>query len=335
MGVSKVNKQYFPDSLKVGIAQIAPVWLDRAQTINKIVDYVNKAADQGCALVAFGEALLPGYPFWIELTDGARFNSSIQKEMHAHYLQQAVQIETGDLKPLCDMALKRGIAIYIGCIERAVDRGGHSLYCSLVYIDAQGIIQSTHRKLMPTYEERLTWAQGDGHGLRVHKLSSFTVGGLNCWENWMPLSRAALYAQGEDLHVAVWPGNEHNTIDITRYVAKESRSYVISASAVMRKTDFPVDTPHIKIILDNSPDVLANGGSCIAGPDGAWLVEPIAGAKEQLIVAVLDHRKVREERQNFDPSGHYSRPDVTRLTINRERQSILGIVEQTSSTSDT
>lgn len=329
-----MNNADFSDSLKVGIAQIAPVWLDRVQTIAKIVDYINKAADQGCALLAFGEALLPGYPFWIELTDGARFNSSIQKEIHAHYLQQAVQIEAGDLKPLCDIALKRGIAIYIGCIERALDRGGHSLYCSLVYIDANGIIQSIHRKLMPTYEERLTWAQGDGHGLRVHKLGAFTIGGLNCWENWMPLSRAALYAQGEDLHVAVWPGNEHNTVDITRFIAKESRSYVISASAIMRKSDFPANTPHLKTILDNCPDVLANGGSCIADPDGAWLVEPVAGAREQLIVAVLDHKKVRAERQNFDPAGHYSRPDVTRLVINRERQSILSIIEQANNVGD-
>jgi nitrilase len=317
----------FSDSLKVGIAQIAPVWLDRAQTISKIVEYVNKAADQECSLVAFGEALLPGYPFWIELTDGARFNSAIQKEIHAHYMQQAVQIEAGDLKVLCDVALKRGIAVYVGCIERAANRGGHSLYCSLVYIDANGIIQSIHRKLMPTYEERLTWAQGDGHGLRVHKLAAFTAGGLNCWENWMPLPRAALYAQGEDLHIAVWPGNEHNTIDITRFIAKEARSYVISASAIMRKSDFPATTPHLKTILDNSPDILANGGSCIAGPDGAWLVEPVKSEEEQLIVAVLDHKKVRAERQNFDPSGHYSRPDVTRLVLNRERQSILSIIE--------
>lgn len=323
-----MDTEGFPDSLKVGIAQIAPVWLDRVQTIVKIVDYVNKAADQGCALLVFGEALLPGYPFWIELTDGARFNSSVQKEIHSHYSQQAVQIEAGDLQPLCDAAQKHNIAIYVGCIERAANRGGHSLYCSLVYIDASGSIQSVHRKLMPTYEERLTWAQGDGHGLRVHRLGAFTAGGLNCWENWMPLSRAALYAQGEDLHVAVWPGNEHNTVDITRFIAKESRSYVISASAVMHKTDFPVNTPHLKIILDNSPAILANGGSCIAAPDGTWLVEPVADGKEQLIVAVLEYHKVREERQNFDPAGHYSRPDVTRLVINRERQSILSIIEE-------
>jgi len=246
------------DELKVGIAQIAPVWLNREHTIDKIIKYIKLAGDAGCQLVAFGEALLPGYPFWIERTDGARFNSRVQKEIHAHYMDQAVQIEAGHLDSLCRTAAQKHIAVYLGCIDRAMDRGGHSLYCSLVYIDPQGVIQSIHRKLMPTYEERLTWAPGDGHGLRVHQLESFTVGGLNCWENWMPLARAALYAQGEDFHVAVWPGGHHNTVDSTRFIAKEARSYVLSASGLMRKTDFPTNTPHLDKILANSSDVLAN-----------------------------------------------------------------------------
>ncbi len=318
--------EHSTDNLKVGIAQIAPVWLDREQTLTKIVEYVKLAAGEGCQLVAFGEALLPGYPFWIERTDGARFNSPVQKEIYAHYLDQAVQIEAGHLEPLCDAAAQLQIAVVVGCIERAQDRGGHSLYCSLVYVDPQGVIQSVHRKLMPTYEERLAWAPGDGHGLRVHRLGAFTVGGLNCWENWMPLVRAAMYAQGEDLHVAIWPGGIHNTLDITRFIAKEARSFVISASGLMRKGDFPPETPHLDLILSNSSDLLANGGSCIAGPDGEWVVEPVVG-EEKLIVATIDHKQVRAERQNFDPAGHYARPDITQLTINRKRQSTLTIVE--------
>ena len=314
------------DKLKVGIAQIAPVWLNREQTLEKIIRYTKLAGDDGCQLVAFGEALLPGYPFWIELTDGARFNSRVQKDLHAHYMDQAVQIEAGHLERLCRVAAQKNIAVFLGCIDRAADRGGHSLYCSLVYIDPQGVIQSIHRKLMPTYEERLTWAPGDGHGMRVHRLKPFTVGGLNCWENWMPLARAALYAQGEDVHVAVWPGGIHNTADITRFIALESRSYVLSASGLMRKSDFHMDTPHLDDILTNSSNILANGGSCIAGPDGQWLVEPCL-EEERLIVATVDHQCIRAERQNFDPAGHYARPDVIRLTLNRHRQNTLSIVD--------
>ena len=203
-----------------------------------------------------------------------------------------------------------------------MDRGGHSLYASLVYIDREGQIQSVHRKLQPTYEERLTWSPGDGNGLVTHKLKQFTVGGLNCWENWMPLPRTALYAQGENLHIAVWPGNDFNTKDITRFIARESRSYVISVSSLMRKTDFPEATPHLQEILAKAPDILAKGGSCIASPDGEWLLEPVLH-KEGLIVATLDFDRIYQERQNFDPVGHYSRPDVTKLSINRDRQTTV------------
>lgn len=313
------------DALTVGLAQIAPVWLDRERTLDKVLAAVAQAAEQGCHLVAFGEALVPGYPFWLELTNGAAFNSPRQKAIHAHYLDQAVQIEAGHLDPLCTLAAQRQIAVYLGIIERPPDRGGHSAYASLVYINAEGRIGSVHRKLMPTYEERLAWSPGDGHGLVVHRLGAFTVGGLNCWENWMPLPRAALYAQGEDLHVAAWPGNLRNTEDITRFMAKEGRSYVLSVSGLMRKSDFAT-APHLDDILVNSPPVLANGGSCLAAPDGTWVLEPVTEV-EVVRSATIDHRRVREERQNFDPAGHYSRPDVTQLTVNRRRQSTLVIEE--------
>ena len=315
------------DTLTIGLAQIAPVWLNRSQTLEKILARIHEAAEANCHLVAFGEALLPGYPFWIERTDGAKFNSPVQKEIHALYLDQAVQVEAGHLDPLCEAARERQIAVVLGIIERPADRGGHSVYASLVYIDSNGVIQSVHRKLMPTYEERLTWSPGDGHGLRVHKLGAFTVGGLNCWENWMPLVRASLYGQGEDLHIAIWPGGMHNTHNITRFIAFESRSYVASVSGLMRKSDFPADTPHLSAILENSNEMLADGGSCLAGSNGKWVVEPSVG-EEKLIVATLDHKRVREERQNFDPAGHYSRPDVTRLTVNRERQSTVTFVDE-------
>lgn len=310
--------------LTVGLAQIAPVWLNRAKTLDKILQYISQAGDQNGDLVAFGEALLPGYPFWIDMTHGALFNSPLQKTIHAHYMDQAIQIEQGHLAEVCKLAAQKKIAVYLGTIERAADRGGHSLYCSLVYIDQTGQIQSVHRKLMPTYQERLTWAPGDGHGLQVHPLGKFTVGGLNCWENWMPLARASLYGQGEDLHVATWPGGINNTQDITRFIAKESRSYVLSVSGLMRQSDFPADTPHLDLILadEDCPDPLADGGSCLAAPDGEWVIAP-APAEETLLVTSIDHTRVREERQNFDPAGHYSRPDVTQLTVNRQRQSTV------------
>ena len=310
--------------LTVGLAQISPIWLDKEKTIEKILKTIEDASTSGCELVVFGEALLPGYPFWLALTGGAEWNTKINKELHAHYANNSIQIEAGHLDKICKLCAEKNIAIYLGIIERPKDRGGHSLYCSLVYINQQGEIKSVHRKLQPTYDERLTWAQGDGFGLRVHPLKKFTLGGLNCWENWMPLARTALYSQGENLHIAVWPGSDHNTKDITRFIARESRSFVISVSNLMARKKIPKNTPHLDTILANAPDELANGGSCIAGPDGEWIVEPVLH-KEGLIIETLNFHSILEERQNFDVSGHYSRPDVTKLLVNRERQRIIEI----------
>ena len=308
------------------MAQIAPVWLNKKKTITKIEKYITEAGSKNCELIVLGEGILPGYPFWLSLTDGSKFNSPVQKGLYAHYIRNSIQIEAGDLDTICGLAKKNKIAIYLGTIERAKNRGGYSLYCSLIYIDQNGKIKSVHRKLQPTYEERLVWAAGDGNGLQVHKLKQFCVGGLNCWENWMPLARTSLYGLGENLHIAVWPGSEQNTYDITRFIAKESRSYVISVSSLMRIEDFPKDTPHLEKIIKNAPDILANGGSCIAGPDGGWVTAPVMDI-EELIFTEIDFNRILEERQNFDVAGHYSRPDVTKLIINRERQSIINIID--------
>ena len=315
------------DQLRVGFAQLAPVWLRRAATTEKMLHYVQQAAQQECQLLCFGETLLPGYPFWLDFTDGARFNSPVQKALHAHYLEEAVQIERGDLAPFSTAARNYGMALVLGVVERPADRGGHSVYCSLVYISPDGAIRNVHRKLQPTYEERLCWSPGDGHGLRTFPLGKFTLGGLNCWENWMPLPRAALYGLGEDLHIAIWPGNKRNTEILTRFLAREGRSYVISVSGLMRAADIPEDLPNSALLRENAPDWMADGGSCIAQPDGSWLIEPIT-EEECLRVVTIDHARVREERQNFDPAGHYSRPDVTQLSVNRERQSTIRIKDQ-------
>jgi len=306
-------------TLKVALAQMAPAWLNREATLGKILERLDQAAAQGAGLAVFGEALLPGYPFWPELTDGARFESALQKELFAHYARNAVDLGAGQLDPLCQRAAELGVGIYLGLIERSAERGGFSLYATLVYVSPGGRIESAHRKLMPTYEERLVWSPGDGHGLRVHDLGGFRVGGLNCWENWMPLPRAALYGQGENLHVAVWPGSRRNTEDITRFIARESRSFVLSVSGLMHRDWIPDDVPGGEAIRAAADGWMADGGSCVAGPDGGWILEPQVG-EEGLWCVDLSIEAVARERQNFDPAGHYSRPDVTRLKVNRKRQ---------------
>ncbi|GGY41752.1 carbon-nitrogen hydrolase family protein [Parvularcula lutaonensis] len=309
------------DGLTVALGQIAPVWLDRKATTAKVAATVEHAADNGTEMVCFGEGLLPGYPFWVERTDGAVFESDDQKAWYAHYLDQGVVIERGDLAEIQKLARDRRIAVYLGMMERAPDRGGHTLYATLAYIDQTGEIRSAHRKLQPTYEERLVWGQGDGNGLRVHRLGPFTAGGLNCWENWLPLARAALYGQGEDLHVAVWPGGPQNTESLTPVIAREGRSFALSVSGFMDPKTIALDLPGADE-MKQSDLLFARGGSCIAGPDGKWLIPPI-NDREALLIATLDHGAVRRERHNFDSVGHYSRPDVLQLHVNRERQSTV------------
>jgi nitrilase len=307
--------------LKVGLAQIAPVFLDRTATTARIVERIYEAGRQGCQLIAFGETLLPAYPVWLCRTDGARFDDPAQKELHALYLDQAVTIEAGHLDAIREATAETNQTVVLGVVERPRDRGGHTVYCSCVVIGADGAIRSVHRKLMPTYEERLSWGIGDGAGLVTHPVGPFTMGALNCWENWMPLARTALYAAGEDLHLALWPGCLRLTQDITRFIAREARSYVVSISGLIRACDIPANVPLRDTIVANEEE-LYDGGSCVAAPDGTWLLEPQVGV-EGLFVVELDPARVRAERQNFDPVGHYARPDVLRLVVDRRRQRVM------------
>jgi nitrilase len=187
---------------------------------------------------------------------------------------------------------------------------------------ARGIV-SAHRKVQPTYEERLAWAAGDGHGLQVHTFTgrhgeTARVGGLNCWENWLPQARLAMYAGGEDIHVSAWPGAVRNTVDIARFIGLEGRVFSLAAGSLLSRADVPDDFP----LGDHLPEGdWADGGSAIAGPDGTWQREPVAW-DEGLVIADIDLARVREERQNFDPTGHYGRPDVFELRVDRRRLTV-------------
>lgn len=308
--------------MKLAIAQIAPVWLDRERTLEKVTDRIAEAGRAEARLVVFGESLVPGYPVWLDRADGARFENEELKEAHARFAEQAVAV-TEHLNPVRDAARRAGVAVILGVTERAPDRGGHSLYCSKVLIDDEGRIpeHAVHRKLVPTYEERLVWGHGDGAGLCTFEIDGVRTGALNCWENWIPLNRAALHAQGEDLHVMLWPGAARLTQDITRFVAIEGRQFVASASGLLRGRDIPAGAPLRDRIVRGEDEWIYNGGSAAAGPGGRWLLEPVRG-EEGLFFVDIDLHEVRRERQSFDYSGHYGRPDVLQLTVQRDRQGV-------------
>jgi nitrilase len=298
--------------MRIAAAQTSPCWGDPKATAVKVTDWIGRAAADDVELVAFGETFLSGYPWWVSVTDGARFNDPRQKEAYAFYLDAAVTLDGPEIRSIEEAARDHGVFTYLGVAERSITGG--SVYATLVAIDPKGGVVSAHRKLMPTYEERMVWATGDGHGLVVHDVGGTRVGGLNCWENWQPVARHALYAQGPQLHVAVWPGGVGLTKDITRFIALEGRCYVLSAGALLTADAISPSFP----LVDAASEARYDGGSAIAAPDGSWVVEPVSG-DERLVAADIDLAAVSRERQNFDAAGHYFRADVFEVGVNRRR----------------
>lgn len=238
--------------MRVAAAQARSHWLDPAASTRKVVEWMERAAAEDVELVALPEAFLSGYPFWLELTGGARFDDPDQKRAYAAYLDASVDLAGAELATVTEAAGDLGVFVYLGVTERATHASNGTIYCTLVAVDpAQGIV-SAHRKLIPTYEERLVWGQGDGHGLRVHSTAGMRVGGLSCWENWMPQARHALYAQGEQLHVSVWPGNPRNTQDIARFIALEGRVFSLAVCGLASLGDVPADFP-LRATLEQHP----------------------------------------------------------------------------------
>ena len=312
--------------MRVAAVQVHPAWLDPAGTTAIVLRWLEEAAQQGVELVAFPEAFLSGYPFWLDVTGGARFDDPLQKQAYAAYLRAAVAMDGPEVRQVVEAARDLGVFVYLGTTERATGSARGTVFCTLVAVDPTSGVLGTHRKLMPTYEERLVWGTGDGHGLRVHRYGSTRVGGLNCWENWMPQARHALYAQGEELHVSAWPGNPRNTVDITRFIALEGRMFSLAANGLLSLADVPVGFPLYEELKALDVQDYCRGGSGVAGPDGRWLVEPVEG-EERLVVADLELGRVAQERQNFDPTGHYSRPDVFTVQVDRRRQAAAEFVD--------
>ena len=312
--------------MRIAAANARPRWGQPDAGAERVAEWIAWAGADGIDVLAFGETHLGGYPFWVSVTDGARWDAPDQKQAYAYYLDAAVELDGPQLRLIAEAAAEHRVFTYLGIVERRADTARGSTYATLVAIDPDAGIVSAHRKLQPTYEERLVWANGDGNGLRVHTFTgregeTVRLGGLNCWENWMPQARLALYAAGEDIHVSAWPGAVRNTIDITRFVALEGRVFSLAASTILGRTDIPADFP----LADELPaGDYTDGGSAIAAPDGSWLVEPVAD-DERLVVADVDLARVREERQNFDPAGHYARADVFQLRVDRRRQSVVAL----------
>jgi len=293
----------------VAAVQAAPVLLDREATIGKVVTLAEKAAADGARLVAFPEAFVPGYPDWVWRT---RPWDADATALYARLLDQAVVVGSAATDVLADTARRLGIWLSVGVDER--DGQDSTVYNSLLHFAPDGSLAGRHRKLMPTGGERLVWGMGDGSTLKTIDTGFGRLGGLICWENYMPLARAALYAQGVDVYLAPTWDNSDVWVPTLRHIAKEGRSYVLGVTSCIRAADLPAGLPGREDLYGGPDDWLSHGNSAIIGPDGEVLAGPLVG-EEGVLLAEIDTTRARAGRQQFDPVGHYSRSDVLRLSV--------------------
>jgi nitrilase len=295
----------------VACVQVEPAILDRARTIDRVAERTAEAAQAGAGLVVFPETFVPAYPTsaWAKALAG--WAEPGAREAFALLHRESLAVPGPDAERLGTIAWEHGVWLVVGVNELDPARPG-TLYNSLLTYGPDGALALHHRKLVPTNHERLVWGPGDGRGLRAIETPLGRIGGLICWENYMPLARFALYESGVEIYVASTADDGDSWQVTLRHIALESRSFVVAPCHFQRASSYPDDFP-LRRLLDGR-DVLGRGGSAILGPDGSYLAGPLYD-EEGILYAVLDPDRLREARQRFDPAGHYHRPDVLKLDV--------------------
>jgi nitrilase len=303
----------------VAAVQTAPVFLDRDATIAHACTCIAEAAKNGARLIVFPESFVPSYPDWVWAVPAG---SSMHEELYARFLDQSVDIPGAALRPLCDAARSAGVYVVMGVAERNVEASGSSLYNTLVYIDPHGHIIGKHRKLVPTGGERLVWAQGDGSTLAAYDTWLGKLGGLICWENYMPLARYAMYAWGTQIYVAATWDRGEPWLSTLRHIAKEGRVYVIGCCIALRKDDIPDQYAFKQRFYTDVGEWINVGDSAIVNPHGEFIAGPL-NREKGILYAKIDPAVMRGPKWMLDVAGHYGRPDVFQLTVNRAPNHML------------
>jgi predicted amidohydrolase len=299
-----IVQEFVPHTLAAGLATAA--------------ERIAQAAEQGATLVVFPETWLPGYPIWLDVCrDVALWDHSPVKAVYRQLADNSVAVPSEAARKLGEMAKEHEVTLVIGVSERVDDGPGRgTLYNSILTFGPDGALLNHHRKLMPTYTERMVWGAGDADGLVGVPIGDARLGALVCWEHWMPLARQALHDSGEDLHAALWPTVHEMHQVASRHYAFEGRCFVLAAGSLMRAADLPAELePHPAKVADAAQFVM-RGGSAIIAPDGSYVAEPVFDAPA-LIVATLDLTRVREERMTLDVTGHYQRAELLTLRVSR------------------
>jgi nitrilase len=294
------------ETVRVACVQVEPVILDRDRTIDKLAQYAAEAAREGAQLVVFPETFVPAYPSsrWAKALAG--WADPRAKEAFARLRRESLEVPGEAERRLGEIAREHGVWLVTGVNEVDPEKPG-TIYNSLLYHAPDGTLAVHHRKLVPTNHERLVWGQGDGRGLRAIETPLGRIGGLICWENYMPLARFSLYESGVEIYVASTADDSEGWQATLVHIARESRAFVVAPSHFQRAASYPEDFP-LRELLDGV-DVIGRGGSAILGPDGSYLAGPLYD-EEGVLYADLEPDRLFEERQRFDPAGHYHRPEL-------------------------
>jgi nitrilase len=303
---------------RIAIIQRPPVILDKAATLARAVDAVHEVAANGANIVAFPEAFLPGYPVWIwRLRPGT--DNKLTGQIHSALFDNAVDLSGADLQPLCQAAADRKVCIICGLNERESGYGRGTLYNTVVTIGPDGTILNRHRKLMPTNPERMVWGMGDASGLRVVATPHGRISALICWENYMPLARYALYAQGVEIYVAPTYDAGETWLAGMRHIAREGGCWVIASGYALRGADIPASFPGKAELYPDADEWINPGDSVVIAPGGKIVAGPLH-REQSVLYADLDLALVAAAKRTLDTTGHYARPDIFQLSVNRQNQ---------------
>jgi nitrilase len=299
--------------VKVAIAQLAPVFLNKAETVRKACDAILEAGNNGAKLIVFPEAYISGYPDWVwvvQNSKGAELN-----DLYIKLVDNAVSIPDEATALICNTAKKASINVVMGMHERNTESSNSSLYNSLLFIDDQGSILGKHRKLIPTGGERLIWAQGDGSTLRSYNTSAGKIAGLICWENYMPLARNVIYSRGTQILASPTWDKSENWIQSMQHIAREGGLFVLSTCMALRMEDIPDDL-NFKKLYPEGREWINPGNSCIIAPNGKFVIGPIE-SEEGVFYADIDLDQIVSAKRMFDVVGHYSRNDVFEVNLKK------------------
>lgn len=305
--------------VKVAAAQATPVFLNRKQTVEKACDLIDRAGRASAKLIVFPEVFIAGYPDWVWVVPNGK--KAILDELYCELLENAINVPDETTNSLCKAAKDAKIHVVIGMHERNSEASNASIFNTMLFIDSEGKIMGKHRKLIPTGGERLVWAQGDGSTLSAFDTSIGKLGGLICWENYMPLARNAMYAWGTQIYVApTWDSSEGWLLSL-RHIAKEGGMFVIGCCIALPMESIP-ERYEFKKLYPEGKEWINPGNSCIIGPNGQFIAGPIR-MKEELLYAEIDLRQIISSKRMFDVAGHYARPDVFKFSVNQESNALI------------